>query len=114
MLAVTALGAPPYGGPMAGTVYDSRTGLAIGGATLIADWAPSITTSNDGRFNMPNLLPAGSVSVARAGYVTQTRQGSALTDHPDVYLEPRNATNGTGASRGIGLAGTVLQANRPV
>ncbi len=114
MLAVSLYGAPPYGGPWRGAIYDTRTGLPVGGATVLADWAPPVTSDRDGQYNLPNLIPAGSVTIARAGYVTQTRQGMALTNHPDVYLEPRHATNGTGASRGIGLAGIVTMANRPV
>jgi hypothetical protein len=114
MLAVTLYGAPPYGGPWSGAIYDTRTGLPVGGATILADWTPPVTTDREGRYNLPNLIPAGVVTIARAGYVTQTRQGLALTDHPDVYLEPRYATNGTGASRGIGLAGIVTSANKPV
>lgn len=114
MLAITLYGAPPYGGPWSGTVYDTRTGLPVGGATVLADWTPPVATDKEGHYNLPNLLPAGTVTIARAGYVSQTRQGTALTDHPDVYLEPRYATNGTGASRGIGLAGLVTVNNQPV
>jgi hypothetical protein len=114
MAAITLFGAPPYSGPWGGTIYDTRTGLPVGGATVLADWAPAVTTDREGRFNLPNLLPAGSLTIARAGYVTQTRQGFALTGHADIYLEPRYATNGTGASRGIGLAGIVTMGAKPM
>ena len=83
-------------GTLAGTVTDSSTSAAIGGATVSISGGPSTTTNSSGQYSISGLAPATySVTASASGHVSATQSAAVTagaTTTLNFALAPSSAT----------------------
>ncbi len=99
--------APGFGIPLKGRVLDARTGLGIGGATVMGGLGRNASAA-DGTFEVYWDLAAGrEVSIARAGYVSTTRVFDGSQSGATFFLSPTSFSSGGMPNREVALTGTL-------
>jgi hypothetical protein len=99
--------APGFGVPLRGRVIDSRTGLGVGGATVMGGLG-RIGSAPDGSFEVYWDLAAGrELSFARAGYVSATYISEVSQSGGTFAIAPTSYSNGTMPNREVAIGGVL-------
>lgn len=104
---------PGIGQPLRGQVLDALTGLPLGGASVVGDvgWT---TTGSDGRFELYGAVSRHVISLARAGYTSETLATGPIEDGRAYYLSPLfPATGNLKARFATVLGAAVVSGNVP-
>ncbi|MEB3299134.1 MAG: hypothetical protein VKO21_06575 [Candidatus Sericytochromatia bacterium] len=97
---------PGIGQPLRGQVFDAMTGLPLGGASVVGDvgWT---TTGPDGRFELYGAVSRHILSLARAGYTSETVATGPLEDGKAYHLSPLFPSTGNLKARFATILGQV-------
>jgi len=99
--------APGFGVPLKGRVLDARTGLGVGGATVMGGLGRN-ASAPDGTFEVYWDLAAGrEVSIARAGYISTTQVMDGSLSGSTFFLSPTSFSNGAMPNREVAFSGVL-------
>jgi len=100
---------PGIGQPLRGQVLDALTGLPLGGASVVGDvgWT---TTGSDGRFELYGAISRHIISLARAGYTSETLATGPLEDGRAYHLSPLFPATGNLKARFATVLGSAVGA----